>query len=81
MRHGKTNYNILRLCNDDPKREVHLTEKGSTQAEDAANKLKNVPIVRIIVSELPRTRQTAEIVNQYHPAPHWWLPMKRPCGW
>lgn len=65
-RHGRTNYNDLDLCNSDPSIDVHLTKKGAKQAEALANKLKDVPIDRIFVSELRRTRQTAEIVNQLH---------------
>lgn len=68
MRHGQTNYNLQSLCNDDPKQDVHLTHLGIEQAEIVANKLKDKNIKRIIVSELPRTRQTAEIINQYHNA-------------
>ena len=69
MRHGQTNYNVQSLCNDDPKKDVHLTHIGIEQAEIVANKLKDKNIQRIIVSELPRTRQTAKIINQYHHAP------------
>ena len=66
IRHGQTNYNIQSLCNDDPTVDVHLTELGRQQAQQVAEKLKDVPIERIIVSELPRTHQTAAIINQYH---------------
>lgn len=69
MRHGRTNYNELGLCNDDPNVDVHLTELGKQQAQTAAEHLRDVTIDRIIVSPLPRTRQTAEIINQYHDAP------------
>jgi broad specificity phosphatase PhoE len=66
MRHGQTNYNRQLLCNDDPTKDVHLTSAGTQQAQRAAEKLKHVPLEKIIVSELPRTRQTADIINQYH---------------
>lgn len=66
MRHGRTNYNDLGLCNDDPARDVHLTEAGIAQAEAASEQLRSVTLERIIVSELPRTRQTADIINRYH---------------
>ncbi|SFK15417.1 probable phosphoglycerate mutase [Nitrosomonas aestuarii] len=66
MRHGRTNYNDLNLCNDDPNRDVHLTNKGIMQAEEAALALRDVVFDRMIVSPLPRTRQTAEIINRYH---------------
>ncbi|MDA8094058.1 MAG: histidine phosphatase family protein [Betaproteobacteria bacterium] len=66
MRHGQTNYNVRGLCNDDPSQDVHLTALGVHQAEEAAQALREVPIEAILVSRLPRTRQTAEIVNRYH---------------
>ena len=69
MRHGRTNYNELGLCNDDPRTDVHLNETGKQQARKAAERLRDVQLDRIIVSPLPRTRQTAEFVNRYHDAP------------
>lgn len=66
MRHGRTNYNQLGLCNDDPNVDVHLTETGIQQAQVAAEQLRDVTLDRIIASPLPRTHQTAELVNQYH---------------
>lgn len=65
-RHGRTNYNDLGLCNADPSIDVHLTDTGKSQAKALAEKLKSVDLDRIYVSELKRTLQTAEIVNQYH---------------
>jgi len=67
-RHGQTNYNDLGLCNSDPKTDVHLTEIGKKQAKNLASKLKDVNIDQIFVSELHRTQQTADIVNQFHEA-------------
>lgn len=69
IRHGQTNYNLLHLCNDNPRLNVHLTSTGEAQALAAAERLSNAGIERIIVSELPRTRQTADIINRYHNAP------------
>jgi probable phosphoglycerate mutase len=68
-RHGRTNYNDLRLCNADPLVDVYITSEGIQQAEDLAEKLKESPIDHIFISELKRTRQTAEIVNTFHHAP------------
>src|SRR5437868_14596557 len=65
-RHGWTNYNDLRLCNADPTVDVHLTPTGVSQAEALADKLKQTALDHIIVSELKRTQQTAEIVNRFH---------------
>jgi alpha-ribazole phosphatase len=66
LRHGQTKYNLLGLCNGDPRRDVHLTEAGKAQAKTAAEALKNRSIERIFVSELPRTRETADIINHPH---------------
>jgi broad specificity phosphatase PhoE len=69
VRHGETNYNRLGLCNDDPAREVHLTGTGIHQAETVAEQLRSLPIERIFISELPRTRETADIINRHHQVP------------
>lgn len=60
---------MLGLCNDDPKVDVHLTKKGIKQAEALAEKLRPEKIDCIIISELPRTKQTADILNRFHKAP------------
>jgi alpha-ribazole phosphatase len=70
LRHGETNYNRLGLCNDDPARDVHLTPEGTRQAQAAALRLRAAPLERIIItSELPRTWQTADIINRDHRVP------------
>jgi len=69
MRHGHSEYNVLGLCNDDPARNVRLTDLGRSQAEWAAEALQALPLERIFCSELPRTRETAEIVNRRHGVP------------
>ena len=70
VRHGQTNYNAEKdLVNSDPSKDVHLTELGKSQAKNVAEKLKHKNIDIIFVSELPRTRQTANIINVYHTSP------------
>jgi len=68
-RHAETNYNVLGLCNDSPKVDVYLTDKGIEQAELLAESLKGAKFELIITSEFPRTKETARIVNQHHNAP------------
>lgn len=68
-RHGRTNYNDKNLCNADPSADVHITGLGVQQAHSLADKLKAASIDRIFISELQRTRQTAEIINEFHQAP------------
>lgn len=65
-RHGRTNYNDHGLCNADPTVDVHITPVGEQQARTLADRLKDVPIERIFVSELKRTQQTAAVVNKLH---------------
>lgn len=69
LRHGQTNYNLLGLCNDRPTPEVRLTPLGREQAAAAAARLRRVRLDRILTSELPRTGETAEIVNRDRGAP------------
>ena len=69
MRHGQTSYNVLGLCNDNPASEVSLTATGQQQARHAARRLADAPIEHIFVSELARTRQTADIINREHGVP------------
>lgn len=64
MRHGQTTYNVQGLCNDDPRDPAHLTPLGEQQAQRAAARLRDTPLDRIFVSQLPRTQQTAAIVNR-----------------
>jgi alpha-ribazole phosphatase len=69
IRHGQTNYNLLHLCNDVVNKQVLLTEQGKLQAATLAQQLNPIYFDKIIVSELPRTRQTADIINQSRQVP------------
>jgi len=63
LRHGQSSYNLQHLCNDDPARDVCLTELGVQQAQSALSQLQTCALTAVYCSPLPRTRQTAEIVN------------------
>ncbi len=65
-RHTQTNYNVQGLANSDPSVDVHLSEKGVQQAQELAELLRDVDYDVVYVSELPRTWQTAEIINESH---------------
>jgi len=65
-RHAETNYNVQKLCNADPSVDVHLTDRGVEQAESLSKRLLDSDFEVVFISELPRTRQTAEIVNRLH---------------
>lgn len=64
MRHGEADHNIDGTLNADPKRRSNLTTTGKRQAEKMAKELEKVPLEVIYVSELARTQQTANIINQ-----------------
>ncbi len=66
VRHSQTNYNVDRLVNSDPSVDVHLTELGIQQSEQLARDLASKNYDVVYISELPRTRKTAEIINQQH---------------
>lgn len=66
IRHGETNYNVHHICNSDPRKKVYLTELGKRQIEDIREKLKKEKIEIIFVSELPRTKESARIINRDH---------------
>lgn len=69
VRHGQSNYNIKHICNSDPSKKVYLTELGKRQIEDVGEKLKKEKIEIIFVSELPRTKESADIINKNRNAP------------
>lgn len=62
MRHGESEGNVAGIINDDPVRDVSLTQRGREQAEFAADALRSVYFTHAYASEFPRARQTAEIV-------------------
>ncbi|MCU0767292.1 MAG: histidine phosphatase family protein [Gammaproteobacteria bacterium] len=62
VRHGESEYNLLRLCNDDPAQPVHLTARGRAQAAAAAERLAVSPVDAVYASPLPRARETAAII-------------------
>ena len=62
VRHAQTNFNKVRRLNDDPSVDVHLTEKGKQQAAKLSKKLSDLDFDAVYTSELPRTKQTAEII-------------------
>jgi broad specificity phosphatase PhoE len=69
IRHGETNYTIESRHNSDPTIDVHLTAEGIEQANKVAHYFKDLPVDRIFISELRRTKQTADIINKFHTAP------------
>ncbi|MCJ7786944.1 histidine phosphatase family protein [Patescibacteria group bacterium] len=67
LRHGQTSYQVKKekICYPWPEPlPILLTEKGKKQIKVAAKKLKEEKIDLIYASDIPRARQTAEIVAQ-----------------
>ncbi len=64
MRHGESEYNVLGLCNDDPKIPVALTPHGRSQVSQAATGFEPGTIDLLYVSQLPRALETAAIINR-----------------
>lgn len=69
LRHGQSEYNLLRLCNDDPAQPVPLTPLGRAQAVSGAAALAARGIEVVYCSPLPRARETAAIVSERIGAP------------
>ena len=63
LRHGQSTFNLKHLCNDDPSRDVRLTGLGMQQARAAIPRLQGFALTAMHCSPLPRTLQTAELVN------------------
>jgi probable phosphoglycerate mutase len=61
-RHGESEYSARGLCNGDPSVAVGLSERGRDEARRLGEELENDPFQLCVVSELGRTRETAEIV-------------------
>ncbi len=69
VRHGQSNYNIKNICNSDPKKRVYLTGLGKRQIQDVRKRLRKEKIEVMFVSEFPRTRESANIVNKNRNVP------------
>jgi broad specificity phosphatase PhoE len=65
-RHAEAEHNVHDLSHDVGALDVPLTSNGIEQATALAEKLRNVKLEAIYVSQLLRTKQTAAIVNTTH---------------
>ncbi len=61
IRHGQTNYNLIRYCNNDPSRDVHLTDLWKQQAASLIPFFKWKVLDKVYTSNLPRAQETARI--------------------
>ena len=64
VRHGQTRYNLEKITQGQA--DTPLNETGLKQAEEVAEKLKDMKFDIIYCSPLQRARQTAEAINKYH---------------
>lgn len=69
VRHGESEANVADRINDDPARLVNLTARGRTQAEAAANRLREMHFTHAYASEFPRAQQTAALLLRHHRLP------------
>jgi broad specificity phosphatase PhoE len=60
-RHGESDGSVRGLVNGDPRAAVALTPAGEEQALALGRELEGEPLDLCVVSEFPRTRQTAEL--------------------
>lgn len=62
LRHGRTSLSRSYIANGDPSRMVFLDEVGIEQCRHAADGLSAASIAICVVSEFPRTQQTASLI-------------------
>ena len=66
VRHGEAENNTKNIFNENPSKKIFLTEKGKEQVRILADKLKEANFEVIFTSEFTRTKQTANIINEFH---------------
>ena len=66
-RHGESHGSVRGLVNGDPRAAVGLTRAGEEQALALGRELQGEPLDLCVVSEFPRTRQTAELALDGRP--------------
>lgn len=62
VRHGESVYSVKALVNGDPSVACGLTEVGQQQARQLGERLAGEPIGVCVVTEFPRTHETADLV-------------------
>ncbi len=63
VRHGESQANITQTFSNQFHEKHPLTDKGRAQAQELAEKLRDISFAEIFVSPMLRARQTAEILN------------------
>lgn len=62
VRHGESEFSVKALVNGDPSVACGLTELGRRQARQLGERLAGEPIGLCVVTEFPRTTETADLV-------------------
>jgi broad specificity phosphatase PhoE len=62
VRHGESVFSVKALVNGDPSVACGLTELGRQQAQQLGERLAGEPIGLCVVTEFPRTTETADLV-------------------
>jgi probable phosphoglycerate mutase len=60
-RHGEADHNRVRRVNGNPRQPIHLTERGRQEAGRLGAELADRVIDLCVVTEFPRTRETADV--------------------
>jgi broad specificity phosphatase PhoE len=74
VRHGESDFSVKELVNGDPSVACGLTEIGRQQAEQLGERLAGEPVGICVVTEFPRTHETADLVLGDREVPRLVLP-------
>ena len=74
VRHGESVFSVRGIVNGDPGVACSLSELGRQQARQLGERLTGEPIELCIVTEFPRTVETADLVLGKRPVPRLVLP-------
>lgn len=74
VRHGESEFSVRQLVNGDPSVACGLTEVGRQQAEQLGERLAGEPLGLCVVTEFPRTHETADLVLGDRDVPRLVLP-------
>ena len=74
VRHGESEFSVKQLVNGDPSVACGLTDVGRQQAEQLGERLAGEPLGLCVVTEFPRTRETADLVLGDRDVPRLVLP-------
>ena len=74
IRHGESEFSVKEVVNGDPAVACGLTELGRQQAEQLGERLAGEPVGLCVVTEFPRTHETADLMLGEREIPRLVLP-------